>query len=503
MTVDMATNTSSHPGEEPKSQLASDIAAIGLALRAVVSELRPNDVPLPWAPDVLAAFADVQRVAESGRVLMTARAAQARDWERQGYASAADWLAAQQGTTTGRARADLETSGHLDNLEATADAVRAGRLSPEAAGAVADAAAANPGAEDDLLDLAQRESLKRTRQEAERRKAEVRSEDEKRQREERVRKDRSLRFWFGNGAGNLHATGPIDVLKELEALIQREVDRKFRANRDAASRESRDNYAFDALIDLARTGGTGANKVGEPAEDRAESAGSASSAGRARRAPLTRLTLIRVDLAALLRGSVAHGEVCEIGGIAVSVAELRQLLGESIMQLVLTNGEAVVDVVNLGRKPTVAQVIAKLFAAACCTVQGCDRAVRLEFDHRTDWARVKVTELANLDLLCDHHHDLKTLEKWALVPGTGRRPMVPPTDRRHPASVPEATPEPAVPIRVNDLESCGVSVEAEPVARPGSDARIADLAARLARIRAKDAEHRAHRAGQNQLFDTG
>ncbi|MEI2653318.1 MAG: hypothetical protein V9G12_14445 [Microthrixaceae bacterium] len=43
----------------------------------------------------------------------------------------------------------------------------------------------------------------------------------------------------------------------------------------------------------------------------------------------------------------------------------------------------------------------------------------------------------------------------------------------------------------------------EPVARPGSDARIADLAARLARIRAKDAEWRARQAGQDQLFDTG
>jgi len=216
---------------------------------------------------------------------------------------------------------------------------------------------------------------------------------------------------------------------------------------------------------------------------------------------LTRLTLIRVDLAALLRGSVAHGEVCEIGGIAVSVTELRRLLGESIMQLVLTNGEAVIDVVNLGRKPTVAQMIAKLFADAACTAQGCDRAVRLEFDHRTDWARVKVTELANLDLLCDHHHDLKTLEKWALVPGTGRRPMVPPSDRRHPHSVPEATP--VVSTVASDLKSCDVSVEAEPVARPGSDARVADLAARLARIRAKEAEHRARRAGQDRLFDTG
>ena len=127
----------------------------------------------------------------------------------------------------------------------------------------------------------------------------------------------------------------------------------------------------------------------------------------------------------------------------------------------------------------------------------------MEFDHRTDWARVKVTELANLDLLCDHHHDLKTLEKWALVAGTGRRPMVPPTDRRHPHSVPEATPDPVIPRVGSDLDSPGVSVGAEPVARPGSDARVADLAARLARIRAKEAEHRARRAGQDRLFDTG
>ena len=79
MTGVMSTNTSSHHGGGPKSQLASDITAIGVALRAVVSGLEPKDVPLPFAPEVLAAFADVQRVAESGRVLMTARAAQARE----------------------------------------------------------------------------------------------------------------------------------------------------------------------------------------------------------------------------------------------------------------------------------------------------------------------------------------------------------------------------------------------------------------------------------------
>ncbi len=471
----------------PQSQLAADILSAAEPVRVLVSGLDAKNVPLTWAPEVFDAFVEMERVAASGRLLMTARAAEAMVWKLEGFASAADWLAKQQGTTEGRARSDLETSERLAGLDSTSDAVREGRLSPEQAGAVADGATVNPDAEADLLAQAQRDSLRRTRREAERRKAEVRSEAEKAEREKKVRNERSARFWYGNGAGHLEVHGPVADLKELEQLIQREVDRRFRANRATAQRGSRSNYGFDALMDLGRGAHSGAGE------------GAASP----KRAPLTRMTLIRVDLAALLRGSVSEGEVCEIGGIAVSVTELRRLLGESIMQLVLTNGEAVIDVVNLGRKPTVAQMIAKLFSDSCCTVEGCDRAVRLEFDHRDDWARVKVTELANLDLLCDHHHDLKTLEKWALVAGTGRRPMVPPTDRRHPAPVPEATPEPVVPIVASDLESCGVSVEAEPVSRPGSDARIADLAARLARIRAKEAEHRARRAGQDRLFDTG
>jgi len=41
------------------------------------------------------------------------------------------------------------------------------------------------------------------------------------------------------------------------------------------------------------------------------------------------------------------------------------------------------------------------------------------------------------------------------------------------------------------------------VARLGSDARVADLAARLARIRQKEADRRARRLGQDRLFDAG
>jgi hypothetical protein len=152
----------------------------------------------------------------------------------------------------------------------------------------------------------------------------------------------------------------------------------------------------------------------------------------------------------------------------------------------------------------VAQKLAKLFTDSTCCVQGCDRAAVIEFDHRDDWVRVKVTELVNLDVFCDHHHDLKTYENWQLVAGAGRRPMVPPTDPRHPDHVEQS--EPASESAVDDaaeselVEPAGV---AEPGVRTDADNRIADLAARLARIKRKDAEHRARLAGQDRLFDAG
>jgi len=239
--------------------------------------------------------------------------------------------------------------------------------------------------------------------------------------------------------------------------------------------------------------------------------------------------LIRVDLAALLRGHITTGELCEIGGVSVSVTELRRLLGDSVMQLVLTNGEAVIDVVNLNRKPSVAQMIAKLFHDATCSVEGCDRAARLEFDHRDDWARVQVTELANLDLLCDHHHDKKTYENWQLIAGTGRRPMVPPEDPCHPdhaanrgqdqhpgqvrvpdpSQRPNGAPEPggnAVP-RAGEV-GAPPGRDGPNARRDGGVGRVGgvlnpEFAACIARISRKEAEHQAQLRSQNSLFEPG
>ena len=45
-------------------------------------------------------------------------------------------------------------------------------------------------------------------------------------------------------------------------------------------------------------------------------------------------------------------------------------------------------------------------------------------------------QLVARDRLCRHHHGLKTHQGWALVPGRGKRPFVPPDDPRHPGPAP-------------------------------------------------------------------
>jgi hypothetical protein len=144
------------------------------------------------------------------------------------------------------------------------------------------------------------------------------------------------------------------------------------------------------------------------------------------------LALLRIDVAALRRGRVDGDELCEIAGVgAVPVSVARDLLGEAIIKLVITRGVDVLNVTHLGRGPTAAQHAALLWTNPTCAVQGCTRR-RIEYDHQIPWAETKHTRLDELDPLCTFHHDLKTRHGWALIPGTGKRALVPPDDPRHP-----------------------------------------------------------------------
>lgn len=230
----------------------------------------------------------------------------------------------------------------------------------------------------------------------------------------------------------------------MNAVLSPIIDELFNAARRGRRRESREAYAFDALIELAR------RHVGRPDDGAATPAGgrgpvsgttpdTSASTGAARRAERTgnstHLALLRVDLEALVRGRVTGDELCEVAGVGpISTRAARDLLGESIVKLVVTNGVDVANVTHLGRGPTAAQRIAMLWSSPGCEVQGCCSTIGIQADHRVPWADDQVTELANLDPLCGHHHRLKTHHGWALIAGVGKRPMVPPGDPRHPAN---------------------------------------------------------------------
>lgn len=332
-----------------------------------------------------------------------------------GSSDAADWFARNTGSTSTTARQKLRAGKGMRRQSGTRTRATQGALSPEQAAAISDAVDSNPDAEDRLLDVADGSSLSELRDECAKTKAAADPDPDATER--RIHRQRRVRRWRDReGAEHLHAVGTKAAMAKLDLALKPLLDEIFKANRGAGEREPFEAYTFDALIGLATSGAT---------VDRAVDA---------KGQPKPRyLGLLRIDWTALLRGSVEGDETCEIAGLGpIPVATARELLGESILKLVITKGSDVGNVTHLGRGANTAQKIALLWQQPVCTRQGCGRRLRLENDHRDDYARVRCTELGKLDPLCHHDHALKTYKGWALVEGNGVRPMVPPDDPRHP-----------------------------------------------------------------------
>jgi hypothetical protein len=115
------------------------------------------------------------------------------------------------------------------------------------------------------------------------------------------------------------------------------------------------------------------------------------------------------------------------------------MLGDAILQLVITKGVDVMNVTHLGRGATAAQRIALLWSKPKCANAACSSRF-VQIDHRDPWANTHHTVLDELDPLCPHDHDLKTNHGWSLVAGKGRRAFVGPNDPRHPRNKPPPPP---------------------------------------------------------------
>ncbi|MDP1804703.1 MAG: DUF222 domain-containing protein, partial [Acidimicrobiales bacterium] len=361
---------------------------------------------------VVAEAAMIENLAATVKGLAAARSAAGEGWKVAGARSAASYLARTTGTSVRQAGEVLETARRLEGLPALAAAARAGDLSPAQVAAVADAAAVDPVAEAALVETARRSSLAELREHCGRTKAAARPDAEARRKA--IHDQRFLRAWTdAEGAWYLRMRNNPEVGAVVMAAIQAVRDRLFRRARAEGRHEPTEAYAADALVELVTGAGAGAGgKAGARAK-----------------------IIVRVDLPALLRGQVGPGECCEVAGYGpVAASAVRDLIdtGDPFLAAVVTKGQQVVGVAHLGRRANATQQTALEWLYPTCAAEGCTSVAWLENDHRVDWAASHTTVLDLLDRLCSHHHDLKTIDNWALVDGRGKRAFVPPDDPRHP-----------------------------------------------------------------------
>ncbi len=370
------------------------------------------------AESVVEAATAIERMAAVVKAKAAARAAETRSWKRAGERSAASHLARRTAGTVAQAADALATARRLENLPTLDAAARLGELSAAQTAAIADAAAADPSAEARLVSVAKQASLAELRAECARTKAAACEDLEARRR--RMHERRSVRHWTdGDGAWHLHMRHNPEVGAQLMAALAPGRDRLFEWGQADGRREPLEAYAADALV--------------EAVCGKADGEGETDKAPPAARPSVK--VIVRVDLPALLRGYPVEGDTCEIAGFGpVAVSAIRDLVdtADPFLAAVVTDGEAVVGVAHLGRRPRAVQQTALQWLYPTCAAEGCSTTAWLEIDHRVDWARSRLTVFDLLDRLCAHHHDLKSREGWALVEGRGKRAFVPPHDPRHP-----------------------------------------------------------------------
>jgi 5-methylcytosine-specific restriction endonuclease McrA len=277
----------------------------------------------------------------------------------------------------------------------TKDAFDKGKLSPTEVGAIADAAEANPDAEESLLELAETGTTAQLLDACERIKREAINDAElaKRQRQARF-----FRSWK-DSLGMTRFSGALEPLvgAKLLAELNRRADRLFRA-------QSRAKGAIDTVEQRMADGLAGMLD---------ELAGSGDGK---RRGPRTVVRVI-VSKSALERGWVDPGEKCETAeGDHLPMSAIDDALRDkdTLVQ------EVVIDGVDVQSIRTMKKYIPKRLRDAleatgvCCVVPTCNRTHNLQIDHTAERRDGGPTTLANLAWLCPYHHRLKTARLYDL-----------------------------------------------------------------------------------------
>jgi hypothetical protein len=351
-------------------------------------------------------------------------------WKLAGHRNCADWLHFRTGIARGAAREKVRTARALERLPLTAEAMARGELSFSKVRAVSRLvddlhAPGNEDAEAELLGYARECTAAELEKLVRSWNLVGRLDDEERER----RRHRSRYLSVApDGDGMYVIRGRLDP--EVGALLMRAVeaasDALFRAGEDWAPEgggrgplteevtpRQRRADALGLLAERALAAGFG-NAAAEdrpaedpPAEDRPAEDQPAPGAGEP--APLSGTrperyqVLLHVDAGTLQEdGEVAHSHLED--GTRVSAETCRRLTCDaSVVQLTTGADGSVLDVGRRTRTIPPALRRALEIRDAGCRFPGCGLRFT-EAHHRVHWADGGLTNLANLLLLCRHHH---------------------------------------------------------------------------------------------------
>ena len=208
---------------------------------------------------LLDVLSDVKRLAAAAETLMAARVASCDGWKGSDDRSAAHWLARRIGTSVAEAKAKLETASQIDELPATAEAIRPGRLSDQQARAeVVAGAAADPSAESELLGAAADDSLNELRSVS--RRAQAAGEDDAGA-PEAMHRQRRLRKWVGSD-GQYHLTfvGTPEAGAEINTVLAPFTEAAFQQARTDGRHEPLEAYAADGFVAMVRAAANGGDE---------------------------------------------------------------------------------------------------------------------------------------------------------------------------------------------------------------------------------------------------
>jgi hypothetical protein len=376
--------------------------------RALVAGLDVASIPGAAARELAAGFAELERLAASGKLLATGRLVESGVGPGDDSFRDVDaWLAAVTGTTVGAARATTTAATRVLEQPAVETAVRSGALSATQAELVTTAATADPEAADHLLEIASYSGVKGLRTACDRVIAAAASREQEQATAERVHAHRSLiHSARADGSGVITMTGPLDRTAAVMAALEPFEQAIFTDNRRSGHREHADAVAFDAMVELAA--------------DASARGPRATREGR----PVATLH-VHVSQAAFERGHTRPGEICEIAGAGpVPVGTAVRLSSDAIVKALVGNGTDITRVVSLGRSIPAALATAIRARHRACVIEGCEVDRHLELDHNIPYARGGRTSAENVHPLCRHHHDHKTRHDLRRLGPPGRQRLV-------------------------------------------------------------------------------